>query len=332
MPRFGLRIENDPRLSPQELRDLVTLAEECGYEVLWVPEGGGRDALSLLAALAVSTHRIKLATGILPIFSRTAMVTAMSAAGLANLSGGRFILGLGAGHRGPVENGHGVRFGRPLTRMRETVEIVRRLLSGERVTYEGKVFATRDADLGRAAPAATVPIYIAALGPRMLELSGELADGVLLNWTPSGRIRESADIVDVGASKGGKAPPHIDVAGYVRVAVTDEVERARDALRRQIAGYASNPFYGTFFEQSGFKDEMSRATEATRRGDREAAKNAISLEMQNEVAVVGSAEECRDQIERRRTLGLELPVIAPFATGDIDVKESYRRTIEAFSG
>ncbi len=330
MPRFGLRIENDPRLSPQELRDLVTLAEERGYEVLWVPEGGGRDALSLLAALAVSTHRIKLATGILPIFSRTAMVTAMSAAGLANLSDGRFILGLGAGHRGPVEDGHGVRFERPLARMRETVEIVRRLLGGEKVTYEGKVFATRDAALGRAAPSAKVPIYIAALGPRMLELSGELADGVLLNWTPSGRIRESVDVVDGGASKAGRTPPDIDAAGYVRVAVTDEVERARDALRRQIAGYASNPFYGTFFEQSGFKDEMSRASDAARRGDREAAKDAISLEMQNEVAVVGSAEECRDQIERRRTLGLELPVIAPFATGD--VKESYRRTIEAFRG
>ena len=152
MPRIAVRLENDPQLSPQDFAELAALAESRGYEMAWVPEGAGRDSLTQLTFLAGHTSRIKLATGILPIFHRTPALTAMSAAGLSVLSGGRFVLGLGVGHRPTVESVHGVPFRRPLARMRETINIVRDLLAGERVSQAGRVFNIGDAGLGAAAP------------------------------------------------------------------------------------------------------------------------------------------------------------------------------------
>lgn len=330
MSRIAVRLENDPRISPNDSLELASLAESRGYEMIWVPEGGGRDSLTQLTYLAGKTERVKLATGILPIYYRTPMLTAMSAAGVGTLSEGRFVLGLGVGHRPSVEGTHGIPFRRPLTHMRETITLVRRLLDGEQVTHAGRVFNVGNATLGAAAPERRVPIYVAALGPQMLELTGELADGVLLNWTASRYLEQAIGHLRRGAEKAGRDPSEIDVAGYVRVAVSDNLDEARASLQGQIARYASNPFYHNFFRGMGFGEEMAEAEEAIRRGDMAAAAGAISQEMQDQVAIVGSAEECRAEIERRRTLGLDLPVVAPFTVDE--AKASYVRVIDAFEG
>ena len=330
MARIAVRLENDLQLAPQDSQELATLAESRGYEMVWVPEGAGRDSLTQLTYLAAQTERIKLATGILPIYYRTPMLTAMSAAGLGTLSQGRFVLGLGVGHRPAVEGVHGVSFRRPLTRMRETITLVRRLLQGERVSHAGKIFNVGNASLGSAAPEGKVPIYVAALGPQMLELTGELADGALLNWTASSYLERAVQHLRRGAEQAGRDPAEIDIAGYVRVAVADDQEEARASLQLQIARYASNPFYRNFFRGMGFDREMSAAEEAMQRGDEKGAAAAITREMQDEVAVVGSPEDCRAQIERRRSLGLALPVVAPFTVDE--PKESYLRVINTFGG
>ena len=327
MARLGVRLDINPQISFQENRELASLAEKSGYETVWVPEGGGRDALTQLTAIAMTTQHLKLGTGIMPVFSRTPMLTAMSAAGLAAVSNGRFILGLGVGHRPAVESGHGVSFSRPLARLRETITIVRRLLRGESVTHQGRVFRVHDAGLGEAAPAEPVSIYIAALGPRMLELGGEVADGVLLNWTASEYLREAVEHVRRGAAKAGRDPSEIEIAGYVRVAVVDDVTAARASLQRQIARYAGMSYYRNFFDGTGFQAEMAAAQQALERGDAETAYSAITPEMQDQVAVVGTAEHCRTELEKRRSLGLQQPVVAPFAVGDS--RTSYRQTIEA---
>ena len=324
MPRLGVRIENDSRLSVKDLVELVTLAERRGFECVWVPEGGGRDALTLLATFASATSKIKLATGILPIFHRTPTLTAMSAAGLAAASGNRFILGLGTGHEGTTIQTHGVPFARPVGRMRETVAIARGLLRGESVTYQGHEFSIQGARLGRAVQDVSVPIYIAALGPRMVALSGEVADGVLLNWTAASYLAKVAQQVHDAARAAGRDSSAVDIAGYVRVAVGPDEAAARKALQRQIASYVSYSYYRDFFATCGFSAEMQAAA----RGDSDAAAKAITKAMQDEVAVVGTGEHCRAEIERRRGLGLQLPVIAPFAVDD--VKASYIRTMNAF--
>lgn len=334
MARFGVRLDNNGKFTPKDYAALASLAESRGYEVVWVPEGGGFDAVSQLTSIAGNTQSIALATGILPVFSRTPMAIAMAAAGLSSVSNGRFILGLGVGHQPSVEGRDGVAFKEPMARLRETIQIAKGLLAGEKVTHHGRVFNLSDASLGAAAPSGKVPIFIAALRPRMLELAGELADGVLLNWTASDYLQQAIQLIGKGAAKAGRDPSEIVISGYVRVAVVDDNDSSRDSVRQdlqsQIAGYASSYFYRSFFEQSGFAGEMAAAQTAMERGDAAAAARAITQEMQDQVAVVGSREHCQSEVEKRRSLGLQLPVIAPFPVGD--VMTSYRRTIEGFAG
>ena len=329
MARYGVRFENDPSLTPQDFQELGKLAEDLGYETVWVPEGGGRDSLTALAAIAMKTERVRLGTGILPIYARTATNTAMGAAGMAAVSGDRFILGLGVGHRPTVEGRDGVPFRQPMARLRETISITRALLSGETVATEGRHFNIASASLGGAAPRERVPIYIAALGPQMLELAGEMADGVLMNWTAEGFIREAVEHVKHGAERAGRDPSEVDIAGYVRVAAGGDEDAVRESLRGQVARYASNTFYRNFFVETGFGEEMEEAAQALAVGDLARASEAITQEMQDQLAVVGTPEECRAALERRRAAGLQLPVVAPFAIGDN--KESHRQTISALA-
>ena len=329
MPRYGVRLENDPSLTPQDYQELGKLAEDLGYETVWVPEGGGRDSLTSLASIAMKTERVRLGTGILPIYARTATNTAMGAAGMAAVSGDRFILGLGVGHRPTVEGRDGVPFNQPMARLRETISIVRGLLSGDTVAAEGRHFNIASASLSGATPKERVPIYIAALGPQMLELAGEMADGVLMNWTAESFVAQSAEHVRRGAERAGRDPSEIDIAGYVRVAPGGDQDAVRASLAGQVARYASNTFYRNFFVETGFGDEMAEAAEALAAGDVARASEAITLEMQDQVAVVGNAEECRAALERRRAAGLQSPVVAPFAIGDN--KQSHIHTITAMA-
>jgi probable F420-dependent oxidoreductase len=329
MARYGVRLENDPNLSPQDYQELSSQAEKNGFEAVWVPEGGGRDSLTSLATIAMKTDTVKLGTGILPIFARTPTNTAMSAAGMAAVSDGRFLLGLGVGHAPTVESRDGIPFKQPMTRMRETIQIIKALLSGEEVNFTGKQFKITGASMGAATPKTKVPIYIAALGPQMLEMVGELADGVLMNWTAVDYLGEAIGHIKRGAEKAGRDPNEIDITGYVRVAVGDNLTESRDSLRRQVARYASNPFYRNFFAQTGFDKEMSAAAAALADGNLDKAADSITEEMQDQVAIVGTVEECRAALEKRRAAGLQLPVIAPFAVGDN--MASHRHVIEAMA-
>ena len=329
MARYGVRLENDPNLSPQDYQELSSQAEKNGFEAVWVPEGGGRDSLTSLATIAMKTDTVKLGTGILPIFARTPTNTAMGAAGMAAVSDGRFLLGLGVGHAPTVESRDGIPFKQPMTRMRETIQIIKALLSGGEVNFTGKQFKITGASMGAATPKTKVPIYIAALGPQMLEMVGELADGVLMNWTAVDYLGEAIGHIKRGAEKAGRDPNEIDIVGYVRVAVGDNLTESRDSLRRQVARYASNPFYRNFFAQTGFDKEMSAAAAALADGNLDKAADSITEEMQDQVAIVGTVEECRAALEKRRAAGLQLPVIAPFAVGDN--MASHRHVIEAMA-
>ena len=327
--RLSIRIGNDPDLGAGDFRSLALKAEERGYETLWMTEGsGGRDTLTQLTTIADATSRINVAPGILPIFGRTPLMTAMSAAGLASVSGGRFILGLGVGNRHAVESGHGVPYRRPLARLRETISITRRLLNGEVVDHDGQVFHMKGASLGNVVPGKPVPIYIAALGPRMLELAGEMADGVLLSWTGGDHLEESIARVHAGARRAGREPSEIDIAGYVRVAVVDDPHAANQGLKRQIARYAGNPYYRVFFRQCGYAQEVAAIERFLEQGDVNAAAEAVSPGMQRALAIIGTAGECREQLEEMRSRGLQQSVVAPFPVENSAA--SYEKAIAAF--
>jgi len=329
MARYGVRLETDPRLTPQDCQELARRAEDLGYESVWLPEGHSRDAFTSLAAMALSTQRVKLGTGIIQVFGRTASNTAMAAAGMAALSGGRFILGLGVGHGPNVESWDGVPFKQPMTRLRETIKIARGLLSGERVEFSGRQFKVSGASLDAAAPPAKVPIYIAALGPQMLEMAGELADGVLMNWPTAAFLPQAVEHVKRGAAKAGRDISDIDIAGYVRVAVGEDLEALRRGLRGQVIRQAGLPYYSNMFKAAGFEEEIEAVSKALAAGDTEKAMRAVTVEMQDQVAVVGSASHCREQFEARRAAGLLLPVVAPFTVGD--TLASHRSAMDALA-
>jgi len=329
MAFLGLRLGNEPQLSVADIRSLGALAEERGYGEIWMTEGAGRDSLTQLTAIATATSRIGLGTGILPMFSRTPLITAMSSAGLAAVSDGRFILGLGIGNKPATEDGHGVAYGQPLEHLRDMVNIIRGLIKGEVVNHRGKAITVSGSSLGDARPQKEVLIYIAALGPRMLQLAGEVADGVLLSWTAASYLPRAVQLVQDGATKAGRDPSKVVISGYLRVAVTNDLAEGRASLQREIARYAGGSHYRSYFKDTGFDEEMAGAQAARDHADNPAMAEAIGERMQSELGVVGPAEVCRARIEELRAMGLTKPVIAPLTVGDI--KDSYQQTIKALA-
>ncbi|MBT98130.1 MAG: hypothetical protein CL902_05840 [Dehalococcoidia bacterium] len=327
MSFLGIRLGNEAQLSVADIQSLGVLAEEHGYGELWMTEGTGRDSLTQLTAIATATSQIGLGTGILPMFSRSPLITAMSSAGLAAASDDRFILGLGVGNRTAVEDGHGLKYEKPTEHLRDLIHIVRGLLQGEKVSHSGKAISVSGVSLGDSAPKDKLLIYIAALGPRMLELAGEVADGVLLSWTAAHYLEEAIQRVRDGAAKAGRDPSEVAISGYLRVAVTDDIPAGRASLQRQIARYASSVHYQNFFRNTGFVAEMEHAPLGRDHAYDPNAAAAISESMQAEVGVVGPAEVCLARIEELRAMGLTKPIIAPVSVGDL--KESYERTIKA---
>ena len=328
MTSLGVRLDPVPFISIEDSIGLAQLAESLGYEMVWVPEGGGSDSITRLAAFAGATTTVRLGTGILPVFARTPGLTAMTALGMDIISGGRFTLGLGVGHRGSAEGTHGVAFRRPMTRIRETVEIVRRLLNGEHVTYQGRMFNVNDGSLGFGGKR-DVPIYVAALGPQMIELAGELADGVLLNWAAPAYLERALEHLDIGAARAGRDLDEINVACYIRVAVTPDENRVRTPLIQQILRYCSMEYYRNFFADTGFPDEAEAIGRYLAEDNRAAAAGAVTDRMQRTLAVFGGVDYCREEIQRRRDLGIQMPVIAPFTAGG--ALNSYRSAIEALA-
>ena len=280
-------------------------AEEHGYESLWVTEGSGKDAFSQLIAAGLTTKRLGLATGVIPVFSRTPYLLAMSACALDEVSGGRCILGLGVGHRAFVEGTHGVPFDRPQQRLREYVTLLRALFSDQPVSFQGQVVrlptARRPYPLkGR------VPIYTAVLSLSMARVAGEIADGVLLNLAPPAHIARVTEAVHEGARKAGRDPGKIDIACYI-LAAPDASESAIQNVRGQIARYGGMPFYQRLYEESGFTREVGALREAWARHDRNGAERAVSDRMMKALAVLGGGQ--RERIKEFRKAGVKLPVL-----------------------
>ena len=176
--KIGIAISGGP--NPAEIVDLVVLAESLGYNSAWIAEGHGGDQFAILAACAMRTSRIRLGTSISSVFVRTAPTIAMAASSVADLSGGRFILGLGSSHKVQVEPEHGVAYGKPLSRTRETVAIVRALIRDGRVRFDGETVRIENFDLWYTPRHRDVPVYLAAVFARGVALAGEVADGVIL--------------------------------------------------------------------------------------------------------------------------------------------------------
>jgi probable F420-dependent oxidoreductase len=328
MARVGVRLREE-RLTMHQLIELARLAEARGYESIWVPEGSGKEAFSQLTAYALSTQRIRLGTGIATIYSRTPSLLAMTAGTLDQVSGKRAMLGLGIGHRQGIEQGHGVTFGKPMRRMREYVAIIRAILHGEAIPEATEVPVKRF-HLEFTPARATLPIYIAALGPRMCQLAGEVADGVLMNWATTSYVKEAIANVRQGAERAGRAPDEVDIACYIRAAIGPDEKAVKQALARETVRYISLDFYRQMFERSGFAEDTEAVMKALPSGV-DAAAERISDRMLAEVAIFGSPETCQRRLEAYRALGVAHPIVAPVALGT-NVYDSWAAVIQCFGG
>jgi F420-dependent oxidoreductase-like protein len=285
----------------------VELAERLGYESVFVTHVAGRDSLTTLVAYAARTERVRLGTGVMPIYSRNPVTTAMSAATADEFSGGRLVLGLGASHRPVVEGWFNDRIDKPVREMREYVGVVRAILRGEDPP-QGERFRSSFHFMGYEARA-DLPIYVAGLSPGMLRLAGEIADGVVL-WlcNPSYVHDVVVPCVSEGRERAGKELDGFEVVAAVPSAVTNEPGEARDKLRRDLIPYFHLPFYRAMLERSGYEEDVAAADEGKPASDR-------FLEA---LAAIGDAEKATASLRRYREAGATSPCVGAVARTDFD--------------
>ena len=314
MSRIGIAVSGGP--SPSEIVECVKLAEELGYESAWVAEGHGGDQFATLSAAAVRTSRILLGTSITSVFVRTAPTIAMAAATVDDVSGGRFILGLGSSHKVQVEAEHGVAYGKPLTRVRETVAVIRDLLRDGRVAYSGETVRIENFELWFQPRRREVPVYVSAVFPKMVALCGEIADGVMLTRSTLRSAIEVKKQLAEGARRAGRDPSGVVVASLLPTIVADSRAEALAALRPGLAFYAGFfPRYNRLMAEHGFAEEAAAIAAAWARGDREAAEQAVSDALVDATSIAGTPAQCRERIAAYRASGLDLPILSPFARG-----------------
>jgi probable F420-dependent oxidoreductase len=310
LPRLGASLPLPPDLDM--CRRVAERTEALGYESVWIADtGAGPDPFVIGTLAATATRRMRIGTAVIPIYTRALPVLAAGAGSVAQLAPGRFVLGIGVSSETIVDAWGGVPFQRPFTRIRETVGVLRQMLAGDRVTYEGRTVRTRNFRLV-SQPPAPVPIYIAALMPPMLEVAGEIADGVVLNFMPVEAVPRMLDHVRIGAERAGRDPKTIEVVSRFQVVVTDDVPAARSALRHMMGPYFATSVYNRFVAWCGFADEAREILATWRAKDRTRNLAAVTDAMVDRLAIIGPPEHCRERLAAFTAAGVTTPMIQPF--------------------
>ena len=331
--KLGFVLAGAATLPAAEFAAVVRETEARGYHTAWTGETGGYDAIAVMATMLAHSTRLHVASAVVPVQTRTPTLLGMSAATLAHLAPGRVALGIGLSSRIIVEQWHGVKFSAALAQIREAVQIIRLVTAGERVNFDGTFYRVRNFRL--MAPPAPARVVLAALGPEMLELAGEIADGVVLNWIPPEAVPASIAHVEAGARRAGRSLEGFETACFIRTCVTDDATTARAALARDITGYAIVDVYASFFRTAGFASEVDAVNARWRAGDRAGAVTEISPRVLDGLGVVGDEAFCRARIEAFARAGLTMPVVLPFnpaGPGNGDPRPSLLRTLRAFGG
>ena len=304
----------------------VVEAERLGVDSAWSAEAWGYDAVTPLAYLAAKTSRIRLGTGIVQIGSRTPAMIGMTALTMAALSHDRFLLGLGVSGPQVMEGWHGVRFARPLQRTREVVEIVRMIARGERLSYTGEIHqlplpgGEGKALIPDAQPRPNLPIYLATLGPKNLELTGELADGWLGTSFMPEHARIFFDPIEAGARRAGRSLADLDLQVHAgAVAFSDNLEQLVAQLRVPLAfsigamGSRQHNFYNAVFQRAGYAELAVQVQDLWLKGQRKAAIALIPDELVFKTNLIGTKEMVRERLRMHQQAGVT--TLSVFPTG-----------------
>ncbi|MGH3541160.1 MAG: LLM class flavin-dependent oxidoreductase [Mycobacterium sp.] len=300
--------------------EFALAAERIGVGSLWVPEVWGYDALTGLAYLAAKTSSVKLGTFIVQLGSRSPALLATSALSLQELSGGRFILGVGTSGPRVMEGWHGVRFSKPVQTTRETIEIIRTVSRGERLEHAGEIYPlplpeSRGAALQPLVRPDHVPVYVASMGPQNLRLTGEMADG----WLGNAFIPEAAEVflgpLREGAQHAGRRLDQLDLVAPVAVEFHDDQASADAAARRHADGYAftigamgggpgGSNFYNDAFTRLGYGAEVSAVAELWQAGKHDEARRSVPLDLGRLTNLIGTPDAVADRVRRYRAVGI----------------------------
>jgi F420-dependent oxidoreductase-like protein len=304
-----------------ETVEFVREAEKLGLDVCWVAEAWGSEAPSVLGYLAARTERMLLGSGIIQLGTRTPVAIARAAITLSNISGGRFLLGLGASGPQVIEGLHGVPFGRPVARMRETVEIVRLAATGEKIAFAGREFTIPlpggEARAMRLSMRAEhdIPIYLATLSPAMLRLTGEIADG----WLGTSFVPEEAghayfEHLDAGLAAAGSTRADLDICQGAEVAFAGDDRSLREmvaARKRELAfslggmGSATTNFYNDAYSRQGWAEVAAAVRERWQAGDRDGAARLVTDEMVLATTLIGTEDMVRERLRIWRDAGVD---------------------------
>lgn len=323
----------------ESMLELAVEAEKLGVDQAWSAEAWGMDAVVPLAYLAARTTRLKLGTGIMQVCARTPASTAMTALAMHTATEGRFLLGLGNSGPQVVEGLHGQPFDRPLTRMRETIEIIQLALRGERLAYEGSAFSLPRKDgpgkaLKLAQPAAQIPIYLATLAPRALEMTGAIADGWLGTCFVPDEPEAHLAFLRRGAEGAGRTLGDLVLCVDATIAITEDPEKLYPFAKTQLAfqlsamGSPTMNFYNDAYARGGFQDACTEVRNLWLEKRREEAVAAVPNEMIEKTMLIGDEAHVRSRIEKYRDAGITDLMLHPIAERTQDKLDVLGRAIQ----
>jgi F420-dependent oxidoreductase-like protein len=313
-------------MGPQDQLQVVQEAERLGYDSVWAAEAYGSDAATVLAWLAAGTSKVKLGSAIFQMPGRSAAMTAMTAATIDELSGGRMLLGIGSSGPQVAEGWHGQRFARQLQRTREYVAVVRMALARERVEYHGGTLELPLPD-GPGKPLKLmispvqdrIPVYLAAIGPKNTALAGEIADGWIPTFFSPEHVGELRTLLEEGAARSGRSLEGFDIAPTANAYVSDDRELARNLMRPVLAlyiggmGSRKQNFYNQLVQRYGFEAPARQIQDLYLDGKKDEAAAAIPSELIDRVSLCGPREVVRDRLAAYRDAGVGTLMITPMA-------------------
>ncbi len=315
-----------PLLSMEELLACSKMADEAyNTDSLWVPESWGRESFSTLGAISQLTNRSRLGTSIVNIYSRTPATVAMAATTLDMLSSSRTILGLGASTDAIVENWHGIKFEKPLERMREYVQCLRLMTSGGRVNFNGTFFKVKNFRILHTPLRKTIPIFIGAVNKMMVSLAAELADGVIFYLRPLGELEET-----ISRLKHDTSGRDFEIACSIICAVSDlDPGKARERAAQTLAFYvAVGGYYRRFLSQNGFESESALIAETFAKSGIEDASRCLTEKMLQSLAIFGTRKQCRESLAKFSATGITLPILQFNPVGS--TQSSFRELLSTF--
>ncbi|HET8563608.1 MAG TPA: LLM class flavin-dependent oxidoreductase [Candidatus Binatia bacterium] len=327
---IDIEFNSGAQLPMDAIPELARLAEAHGFGCVWGGEANNKDPTVMLAAVAAVTTRIKIGSAVYHILGRTPATLALQAAGLDELSQGRFLLGIGSSNP-TIAKWHGLTFDHPLGRVQEYVEIVRHAMNGQKLNFDGKYFTSHNFKLAFRPSENPIPIYLAAFGPKMSRLAGRITDGVLINMANPAEIRRIAQEAKAAAAETGKDPTEIEVICKIRCSVAPTYEAAREALSHALTFYALADYYRDLLGRMGFAAEVETMRSAWKSGGFHAARKTITDRLFEGLPLIAATtvSQVVEQIKPYRNAGVTRIILA-YVAASPEVVEEIKAFIRAW--